>query len=105
MASDKERLEKLEQFARSGRVNPWALNPQRLEERWFVYRLAEFFQERNRAAENFHTQLVNGRKDIEKLCKLAYEVFSCEAPLWMRTTSATLQDVWNGMQLLMAMKR
>ena len=59
------------------------LNAQRLEEGWFILKLCQFHQSRGDYSRNFHTELVNGRKDIEQLCKAAYEVFSTEVPQWI----------------------
>ena len=59
------------------------LNAQRLEEGWFILKLCQFHQSRGDYSMNFHTELVNGRKDIEQLCKAACEVFSTEVPQWI----------------------
>ena len=84
LEQDKDRLQHLQSFSRcQSDVAPWMLNAQRLEEGWFILKLCQFHQSRGDYSMNFHTELVNGRKDIEQLCKAAYEVFSTEVPQWI----------------------
>ena len=85
LEQDKDRLQHLQSFSRcQSDVAPWMLNAQRLEEGWFILKLCQFHQSMGDYSRNFHTELVNGRKDIEQLCKAAYEVFSTEVPQWIQ---------------------
>ena len=84
-SDDKKRLEHLETFSRvQSSITPWAMNAQRLEEGWFILKLCQFYQCRGNFSKNFHTTLVNGRKDLEELCNQAYKIFSMEPPTWIQ---------------------
>ena len=84
-SDDKKRLEHLEAFSRAqSSTSPWAMNAQRLEEGWFILKLCQFYQCRGNFSKNFHTTLVNGRKDLEELCKQAHQIFSTEPPTWIQ---------------------
>ena len=83
-SKDRERLSCLMTFSRSSVVNPWQLNKQRLEEGWFLYRLATFYQSRGIYDTNFYTASCNSRKDLEMLCMEAYFIIIKEVPSWIR---------------------
>ena len=65
---------------------PWRLNPQRLEERWFIYGIGRFPQRRGGMKVNIHTELINCRRDLEMLCKGVYDVIITEVPKWLYHT-------------------
>ena len=77
---DRERLSCLMTFSRSSVVNPWQLNKQRLEEGWFLYRLATFYQSRGIYDINFYMASCNSRKDLEMMCMEAYFIIIKEVP-------------------------
>ncbi len=83
MLNDKERLDKLELFARSSRERPWTLNPQRLEEGWFIYNLITFYKKWSNPSVNLYTPMTNGRKNLEKLCEHAIDILCVEPPPWI----------------------
>ena len=89
LESDRKRLSNLLHFGRSSIVLPWQLNPQRLEEGWFMYRLTIFFQSRNICAGDMISNLVNGRKDIESVCQQAFLAHCSEVPKWINHVCET----------------
>ena len=84
METDNLRLSKLLYFSRGQSSEmPWKLNPQRLEEGWFLYRIGLFYQERGEMKVNMSTELKNCRRDLEILCKGVYDIIITEVPRWI----------------------
>lgn len=84
MDMDNDRLSNLVDFGRvsSSTDIPWKLNPQRLEEAWFIHRIGLFY--RGVLNVNMHTELHNCRRKVEKLCKEVYDIIVKESPKWIK---------------------
>lgn len=85
--ADAQSLKLLVEFGRSSSDNehPWKLREKRVEDAWFLYRLACFYSERNILNQvNFRTeQAPSQRRDIEELCRHAYTVITDSPNPWI----------------------
>ena len=83
-STDNMQLKCFEEYARTPKADyKWELNPQRLEEGWFLYKLVEFFSHHGEPSKNYYTTPISGRRNIEKLCQDACHDLFVGRPSWI----------------------